>query len=530
MSNEKKDVLRADIAEEHSDSSSPEPQNEPELEKSEVQDDSDNLDNIEFNSKEESSTSTPKYEFGLKNNKENANEYDLIRFYLHEIANHALLSREEEIRIAKKIETGKRIIARTILSSSLMLSEVCGIGEELQKGDLELRDVTNSLDEADNPAEEAHVGIGNLIQEVTKLFKNNEQLAEEINTAPKKRQTALLEVFKKNNDFMVSYLEEINLNGIQMERILSVARGYIKRLEKIKSELDSSQKKASKLSAESKKEYSEEIQELLNEAEDNTRRLKKCVGRIEFGENTTSVARKKLIESNLRLVVSIARRYINRGLPFLDLIQEGNVGLMRAVEKFEYNRGYKFSTYATWWIRQAITRSLADQSRIIRIPVHMTETINRIIRTSRHLVQEFGREPTPDEIAIRVGMSTEKVARVLKISKDPISLETPIGDEEDSKLVDLIEDPSTSSPVNILEMNELKEIINNALSSVLNTREESIVRLRFGIDEEKEHTLEEVGHQFQVTRERIRQIEVKAIKKLKRAARVYPIKSYVEKT
>jgi len=530
MSNEKKDVLRVDMAQEDANLSSPEPQNEPVLEKSEVQDDSDNSDNIEFNSKEENSTSTPKYEFGLKNNKENANEYDLIRFYLHEIADHALLSREEEIRIAKKIETGKRIIAKTILSSSLMLNEVCGIGEELQKGDLELRDVTNSLDEADNPAEEAHVGIGNLIQEVTKLFKNNEQLAEEINTAPKKSQTALLEIFKKNNDLMVSYLEEINLNGIQMERILSVARGYIKRLEKIKSELDSSQKKASKLSAESKKEYSEEIQELLNEAEDNTRRLKKCVGRIEFGENTTLVARKKLIESNLRLVVSIARRYINRGLPFLDLIQEGNVGLMRAVEKFEYNRGYKFSTYATWWIRQAITRSLADQSRIIRIPVHMTETINRIIRTSRQMVQKFGREPTPDEIAIRVGMSTEKVAAVLKISKDPISLETPIGDEEDSKLLDLIEDPSTSSPVNILEMNELKEIINNALSSALNTREESIVRLRFGIDEEKEHTLEEVGHQFQVTRERIRQIEVKAIKKLKRAARVYPIKSYVEKT
>ena len=527
MSNKKKDALRADIAQEDINLSSPEQNNESELGKNEYQEDA---DNVELNSKDENGASTPKYEFGLKNNKDNANEYDLIRFYLHEIADHALLSREEEIRIAKKIETGKRIIAKTILSSSLMLNEICGIGEELQKGHLDIRDITNSLDEADNLAEDAQVGIGNLIQEITKLFKNNEQLAEEIKTASKNKQRALLEAVKKNNDIMVSYLEEINLNGIQMERILSVAKGYIKRLEKIKSELDDSQKKASKLSAKSKKLYSEEIEELLNEAEDNTRGLKKCVGRIEFGEQITSVARKKLIESNLRLVVSIARRYINRGLPFLDLIQEGNVGLMRAVEKFEYNRGYKFSTYATWWIRQAITRSLADQSRIIRIPVHMTETINRIIRTSRLLVQELGREPRPDEIASKVGMSTEKVARVLKISKDPISLETPIGDEEDSKLVDLIEDSSTSSPVNILEMNELKEIINNALSSVLNTREESIVRLRFGIDEEKEHTLEEVGHQFQVTRERIRQIEVKAIKKLKRAARVYPIKSYVEKT
>ncbi len=523
MSNEKDDSIGVNIAQEDTKLSGP----ESELENAAYQDDS---EAPEYSNKEDNAIGTPKYEFSFRNSKENANEYDLIRFYLHEIADHSLLSREEEIRIAKKIETGKRIIAKSILSSPLMLNEVCGIGEELQKGDLDIRDVTNFLDEADNLSEDAQVGIGNLILEITKLYKENEQLNIDSETASKRKKTNLLEKIKNNKEMMISYLEEINLSGIQMERILSVARGYIKRLEKIKSELGGSQKKASKLSAKSKKQYSKEIQELLIEAEENTKSLKKCVGRIEFGERITSIARRTLIESNLRLVVSIARRYINRGLPFLDLIQEGNVGLMRAVEKFEYDRGYKFSTYATWWIRQAITRSLADQSRIIRIPVHMTETINRIIRTSRQLVQELGREPMPDEIAARVGMSTEKVARVLKISKDPISLETPIGDEEDSKLVDLIEDSTTSSPVNVLEMNELKQIINNALSSVLNTREESIVRLRFGINEEKEHTLEEVGHQFQVTRERIRQIEVKAIKKLKRAARVYPIKSYIEKS
>jgi len=479
---------------------------------------------------EEIQESAVKYGFNLNDAKENANEYDLIRFYLHEIADHSLLTREQEIRIAKEIETGKRIVAKAILGSSLMLKEIIRLGDEIQKGSLNVRDITNALDDADNAVEEeVQIGIRNSLIAINKLYEDNEQAKKELGTASLRKKKSLLDRMKKNNGRMLVYLEDINLNATQMERILSVARSYIDRLEKLRRELAILNNKKKSTLSKAKKALKGTMEGLFVDSDTDAGLLKRSLKRIEFGEQMTHRARRKLIESNLRLVVSIARRYINRGLPFLDLIQEGNMGLMRAVEKFEYNRGYKFSTYATWWIRQAITRALADQSRIIRIPVHMTETINRIVRTSRLLVQELGREPLPEEIADKVGMQSDKVARVLKISKDPISLETPIGDEEDSKLVDLIEDSNTTSPVKVLEMSELKEIISSALSSVLNTREESIVRLRFGIDDEKEHTLEEVGHEFKVTRERIRQIEVKAIKKLKRAGRVYPIKSYLEK-
>lgn len=472
------------------------------------------------------------YALSQSGSQNNVNEYDLIRFYLHEIADHSLLTREQEIRIAKEIESGRRIIAKSILSSSLMLKQIFELGEELKNGNLNVRDITTLLDESDNILEkDIQSGINKSISAINDLYEDNQSAKRELEkTTGKKKKSLLQQRVKRNKTKMVEYLEEINLNSSQIERILSAAKTYVERLEKLRKEFDDIKVKGSGSLHKAKKDVRKKMGEFLDEAEVNTGKLKRSLNRIELGEKVTYQARRKLIESNLRLVVSIARRYINRGLPFLDLIQEGNMGLMRAVEKFEYNRGYKFSTYATWWIRQAITRALADQSRIIRIPVHMTETINRIVRTSRLLVQELGREPQPEEIADRVGLPVDKVARVLKISKDPISLETPIGDEEDSKLVDLIEDSTTTSPSKILEMSELKQIINTALSSVLNTREESIVRLRFGIDDEKEHTLEEVGQEFQVTRERIRQIEVKAIKKLKRAGRVYPFKSYVEKT
>ncbi len=463
--------------------------------------------------------------------REIASEYDLIRFYLHEIAGHSLLTRDEEVRIAKEIENGKRIIARAILGSSLMLREVISLGEKLKKGMLSVRDITNSIDDEsdDLGEEEILLRVKRAIDTIKKIHLDNRKMRKKLSLAPRDSREPLRQRIKKNNERIISYLEEINLSKHQMDRILSITRNYINRIEEIEREFTEAQKCAEAQAAEIKTGLKKKIQNVVRDAGGNVARLRRTLERIERGEERASRARRKLIESNLRLVVSIARRYINCGLPFLDLIQEGNIGLMRAVEKFEYHRGYKFSTYATWWIRQAITRSLADQSRIIRIPVHMTETINRLIRASRLLVQELGREPFPEEIAERVGMADDKVARILKIAKDPISLETPIGDEEDGRLMDFIEDKTTASPLEALQMKELKQILKGALSSVLNSREERIVRLRFGIGKEREHTLEEVGREFKVTRERIRQIEVKAIKKLKHPGRDFPIRSYIER-
>lgn len=484
----------------------------------------------ECNGDDEEGSLSSNIELYTRTGREIKSDNDLIRFYLHEIAGHSLLTREEEIQIAKEIESGKRIVARAILSSSLMLREVINIGEKLRKGMISIRDVTNTLDDESDliGEEEILVKVERAIDKIKRFYRNNERIRKKLYSAPTSIREALRQEIKKNNENIVNNLEEVNLNKHQMDRILSITRNYITKIEELEKEYKEVQKHGV-TAIETKGSLKKKIQSIVREAGGDVARLRRALERIERGEDRTYRARRKLIESNLRLVVSIARRYINRGLPFLDLIQEGNIGLMRAVEKFEYHRGYKFSTYATWWIRQAITRALADQSRMIRIPVHMTETINRLTRASRLLVQELGREPFPEEIAGRLGMPIDKVIRIQKIAKDPISLETPIGDEEESRLMDFVEDTGTASPLEVLEMKELKRLIKGALSSVLTDREEKIVRLRFGIGGEKEHTLEELGWEFKVTRERIRQIEVKAIKKLRHPGRGHPIRSYAEK-
>lgn len=450
----------------------------------------------------------------VNNSSAESSEQGIIRAYLHDIARHSLLSREEEVVIAKEIEKGRRLIAKSIVECPMMLRHVAYMDETLKSSDLKLSEPAGleGDDDLDGEltSEDRIYGIREYVSKISSLYLENKKLDGDIEKSPDSRKEPLIKKKLRNEKKIISNLVKINFSPPQLKKMVSAVRKQIDvREDMIKTGFEPKEK----LDPADLEDWT-----------DGRSLLKKSLKKIKKGKKVKQEAKRRLIESNLRLVVSIARKYTKpSGLRFLDLIQEGNIGLLRAVEKFEYRRGYKFSTYATWWIKQAITRSLMNQSRIIRIPVHMTENIEKIMRASRDFVQQHGREPLSTEVAEMIDMPIEKVSKILRVCKEPISLDTSVNDDKGSPL-DYIEDTGKSS-IEILELSELKKVIKDVLA-VLNTREGTVVKMRFGLDEQKQHTLEEVGKKFKVTRERVRQIEVKAIDKLRRIHKNSNLKNY----